>query len=96
MRKHQEEEQEAEDARQKQIASQLKQEQDEAERRQHILNGIVGVLTIAQVMQATYELMKPEYDKDPLSIWTSIGLGILCFVLLIALMWKDIVKFIKK
>ena len=88
------EEQEAEEARQKQLASQLKQEQDEAERRQHILNGIVGVLTIAQVMQATYELMKP--NKDPLSIWTSIGLGILCFIILIALMWKDIVKFIKK
>lgn len=90
------EEQVMEEARQKQIESQLKQEKDEAERRQHILNGIVGVLTIAQVMQATYELMKPEYDKDQLSICTSVVLGIVCFILLVALMWKDIVKFIKK
>lgn len=69
---------------------------EEAEHRQHILNWIVAVLTIAQVMQAAYELLKPEQDKDIFSIWISIGIGVVCAILLIALMWKDIVNFFKK
>lgn len=78
-----------------QNANQEKAKED-AEHRQHILNWIVAVLTIAQVMQAAYELLKPEKDKDLFSIWISIGLGAVCAILLIALMWKDIMNFIKK
>lgn len=94
--KHRKEEQIAEEKRQKQIADLLKKEQEEAERRQHILNWIVAILTIAQVMQAAYELLKPEEDKDMLSIWISVGIGIICAILLITLMWKDIINFFKK
>ena len=69
--------------------------QEEAERRQHILNWIVAILTIAQVMQAAYELLKPEKDKDFISIWISVGIGVVFAVMLILLMWKDIVNFFK-
>ena len=69
---------------------------DAAERRQHLLNGIVAVLTIAQVMQAAYELLKEEEAKDFFSLWISIGVGIFCAILLIALMWKDIKDFFSK
>lgn len=77
-------------------AIRLKKEQDEAERRQHILNWVVAILTIAQVMQAAYELLKPEKDKNMLSIWISIGIGVIFAILLITLMRKDITSFFKK
>lgn len=69
---------------------------DAAERRQHILNGIVGILTIAQVMQAAYELLKDEENKDIVSLYISLCVGAVCSVLLITLMWKDIREFICK
>ena len=72
------------------------EELESAERRQHILNWIVAILTIAQVMQAAYELLKPEWDKDMSSIWISLGIGAIFAVLLFLLMWKDIKDFFSK
>lgn len=71
------------------------EEQEAEEMRQYMLNGIVAILTIAQVMQASYELLKPEYDRDILSICISIGIGVAFAILLIVLMWKDIKAFFK-
>lgn len=65
----------------------------ESERRQNILNIIVAILTVAQVVQAVYELWNPDPQKDttlPLVI------GTVCLLLLIGVARKDIVKFLKK
>lgn len=67
-------------------------EEKKAERRQHILNWIVGILTIAQVMQAAYELINAYYEEYALT-W-SIGIGIFCTIVLVILMRKDIYQFI--
>lgn len=66
-----------------------------AERRQHLLNWIVAILTIAQVMQSTYELSKPRYYWDDPALYWSVGLGVLCAAILILVMWKDIKAFFK-
>ncbi len=65
-------------------------EKDEAERRQHMLNWIVAILTIAQVIQASYEILSNKCDP---SMWYSLIIGGVGIVLLILLMWKDIVNF---
>lgn len=71
-------------------------EKDAAERRQRILNWIVGVLTIAQVMQAAYELLKVEEQKDYDSLYISLIMGAICAILLLTLMWKDLNDFFSK
>ena len=71
-------------------------EKDAAERRQRILNWIVGVLTIAQVMQAAYELLKVEEQKDYGSLYISLVMGAICAILLLTLMWKDLNDFFSK
>ena len=67
-------------------------EKDEAERRQHILNWGVALLTIAQVIQASYDIFSHKYE---VSMWYSLGVGIICVVLLVMLMWKDIKAFFR-
>ena len=72
------------------------QERNAAERRQNILSWLVGILTVAQVMQACYELSKHDETRDICALWFSLALGAICVVLLVALMWKDIIKFFRK
>lgn len=62
------------------------------EHRQRILSFIVAVLTIAQVMQAAYELIKPRpYYDDPALKWSLI-IGVVCAIILVVLMRKDVFK----
>lgn len=76
-------------------AKYLKKEQAEAERRHQMLNGTIALLTIVQVIQAAYEVLKPDAEKDTTTICISIGLGVLCAIILIILMRKDIADFFK-
>jgi len=62
-------------------------EKDEAERRQHILNWVVAILTIAQVIQASYDIF--DNSKYP-EMWYSLGMGGVGIIMLVMLMWKDI------
>lgn len=62
---------------------------DETERRQNILNIIVAILTVAQVVQAVYELWSPDPTKD---IVVPLTTGIVCLVLLIWIGKKDLMK----
>lgn len=64
-------------------------EKDEAERRQNILNIIVAILTVAQVVQAVYELWSPDPKKD---IVVPLSTGIVCLTLLIWIGKKDLMK----
>lgn len=64
-------------------------EKDEAERRQNILNIIVAILTVAQVVQAVYELWSPDPQKD---IVVPLSTGVVCLVLLIWIGKKDLMK----
>ena len=66
-----------------------KLEKDEAERRQNILNIIVAILTVAQVVQAVYELWSPDPQKD---IVVPLSTGIVCLALLIWIGKKDLMK----
>lgn len=66
-------------------------EKDEAERRQNMLNWIVAILTIAQVIQASYDILSHKCDP---SMWYSLIIGGVGIVLLFLLMWKDIVNFL--
>ena len=70
----------------------MKKEQQEAERRHQILSIVVAILTIVQVMQAAYELIKPD-EKDAFALWFSIGVGVVAFLLFLYLMWKDLLDF---
>lgn len=76
------------------LEKQHSKELEEAERRQHVLNLVVALLTIAQVMQASYELINSGEDKTAL-IW-SLLIGVFILVLLVLLMKKDILQFFKK
>lgn len=86
-------EQEENENKQKIIEANLRKEKDDSERRQNILNIIVAILTVAQVVQAVYELWNPDPQKD-----TTIPLitGIICLLLLVGIARKDIVKYIKR
>ena len=64
-------------------------EKDEAERRQNILNIIVAILTVAQVVQAVYELYSPDPEKN---IAVPLSTGIVCLALLIWIGKKDLMK----
>lgn len=93
----QEEEQERRnqaDAERKRIEEQKmkteQQERDEAERRQHILNWAVAVLTTAQVMQAAHDIIQ---NWGEASMWWAIVVGLIGIILLVWLMWKDIKPF---
>lgn len=66
---------------------------DEAERRQHILNCVVAILTLAQVIQASYEVIC-HYGED--KMYYSLGFGALGVIVLVWLMWKDIKDFFSK
>ena len=66
---------------------------EETEHRQHILNWVVAILTIAQVIQASYDIF---CHKDELPMWYSLGVGAIGIIFLVWLMWKDIGNFIKK
>lgn len=63
------------------------QENEATERRQHLLNLVVAILTIAQVVQASYEIFA---HWNELKMWTSIGLGIIGIVVLVIVMWPDL------
>jgi len=69
----------------------IAEEDKKAESRQHILNWIIGILTIAQVMEASYELIKANHEGCALT-W-SVLIGIVSVIILILLMRKDIIKF---
>ena len=67
-----------------------RQQEVRAEHRQHILNLIIGILTIFQVMQATYELITAESMR---AFYISLTIGLVCLFLLVCLMGKDIMRF---
>ena len=69
----------------------IAEEDKKAESRQRMLNWIIGILTIAQVMEASYELIRALNDEYAL-IW-SLAIGISSAIILILLMRKDIVQF---
>ncbi len=69
-------------------------EDKKAEKRQHILNWIIGILTIAQVMEASYELIKAKYE--PCAFTWSMIIGCVCFFILLCVMWKSFVNFFSK
>jgi len=71
----------------------INEAKDEAERRQHILNWVVAILTIAQVIQASYEVIS---HFGELKMYLSLGIGLLGIALLVWLMWKDIIDFIMR
>jgi len=85
--------QEDNEIKQKKIEADLRKEKDDSERRQNILNIIVAILTVAQVVQAVYELWNPDPQKD-----TTIPLitGVICLLLLVGIARKDIIKFFKR
>lgn len=66
---------------------------EEAEHRQHILNWVVAILTIAQVIQASYDIFCHKFEQP---MWYSLGVGAIGIIFLVWLMWKDIINFIKK
>lgn len=70
----------------------MEEEKDAVERRQHMLNWVVAILTIAQVIQASYEIFSNDFDP---AMHYSLILGGLGIVLLVILMWKDIIEFFK-
>lgn len=72
----------------------MAQEEKKAEHRQHILNFIIGLLTIAQVMEASYELIKAKHESCAFA-WSMI-IGAASAVFLCFLMRKDIVKFLSR
>lgn len=67
-------------------------EQDAATRRQNILAIVVGLLTIAQVIQATYEIV---HNRRLPSMWFALGCGLICFFIIYFLMKSDILNFLK-
>lgn len=71
----------------------IKEAKEEAERRQHILNWVVAILTIAQVTQASYEVIS---HFGELKMYLSLAIGVLGIALLVWLMWKDIMDFIMR
>lgn len=70
-----------------------KVEKDQAERRQNTLNIIVAILTVAQVVQAVFEICNRDASSN---IITPLVTGIVCLVLLIWITRKDLFKFLKK
>ncbi len=68
-----------------------KKEKNDSERRQHILSILVALLTIAQVIQAVYEIINPEPDKN---ILVPIITGAICAIALIWISRKDLMDFI--
>ena len=91
--KLQEEEAERQQAEIERIKKNEKIEKDEAERRQHILNVVVAVLTVAQVIQASYEIL--NHRSEP-KMWYSLVLGAVAVTVLICLMRKDVKTFFGK
>ena len=71
----------------------LRIEEQKAERRQHILNWTIGILTTFQVTQASYELI--DASKIGNALTKSLIIGIACVLLLCLIMRKDIIQFIK-
>ena len=72
----------------------ISREERNAENRQHILNWIIGILTIAQVMEASHELIKAKHEANALTL--SLIIGGVCAIILILLMRKDILLFFKQ
>ena len=70
----------------------MEEEKDAAEKRQHLLNWFVAILTIAQVIQASYEVATHIDEKK---MYLSLCIGGLGIILLVALMWKEIANFKK-
>ena len=66
---------------------------EESDRRNKILNFVVGVLTIAQVIQASYEIINHRCD---LKMHVSLGVGAVGVIVLVLLMRKDIKKLFSK
>ena len=69
----------------------IAEEDKKAESRQHILNWIIGILTITQVMEASHELIKTNHEGCALT-W-SVIIGAVSAIILILLMRKDIIQF---
>lgn len=87
-------EEKEQEQRHKEEMERIAEEDKKAEKRQHILNWIIGILTIAQVMEASYELIKANYASCALT-WSMI-IGGVCFIILICVMWKSFVNFFSK
>ena len=75
------------------INAKIQKDKDDSERRQNILNIIVAILTVAQVVQAVYELWSPDPKKD---IIVPLLTGLFCLALLIWIARKDLMKFLKR
>ena len=87
-------EEKEQEQRHKEEMERIAEEDKKAEKRQHILNWIIGILTIAQVMEASYELIKANHASCALT-WSMI-IGGVCFIILICVMWKSFVNFFSK
>lgn len=70
----------------------MENEKDDVESRQHMLNWIVAILTIAQVIQASYEVINHLDEKK---MHLSLCVGVISIILLVWLMWKEITRFFK-
>lgn len=90
--KQREEEREQRRIAQQQLADAHRCEQEAAIRRQTILSWIVAALTIAQVVQATFEIIQNRWKP---SMWLAVGTGFIWLVALFLLMKKDILNFMK-
>ena len=87
-------EEKEQEQRHKEEMERIAEEDKKAEKRQHILNWIIGILTIAQVMEASYELIKANHASCALT-WSMI-IGGVCFIILVCVMWKSFVNFFSK
>ena len=67
------------------------EEKNDSERRQNILSILVALLTIAQVVQAVYEIINPDPTKN---ILIPIIIGAICGIALIWISRKEIMRFI--
>lgn len=67
------------------------EEKNDSERRQNILSILVALLTIAQVIQAVYEIINPDPTKNVL---IPIITGAICAIALIWISRKEIIRFI--
>lgn len=66
---------------------------ESTENKQRFLNFVVAMLTVAQVIQASFEIINNRNTK---AMWVSIGVGVVGVIVLIGLMWCDIKKLFKR
>ena len=71
----------------------LQNAMENTENRQRFMNFVVAMLTIAQMVQASYEIINNLNSK---AMWISIGVGLVGLIVLFTLMWKDIMGLFRK